>query len=106
MFAWIMTTLTFAALPWGVSQFAILWQPKLQDRRHRRNFRYVTAIAVTLITIPTMPYIGAGPWLYFGAVAAAIALDVHWYRWQRTRNGRNQLQQAKAKRQAEREMAA
>lgn len=92
----IITDALLAAIPWGIAQAVILWQPKLQERRHRKNYRLITAAIAFLgaALIPTP----IGPALWTAAIIAAVVIDVQWFRFARTTNGKNQLADAKAAR--------
>lgn len=106
LFAIIMTTLTFAVIPWAIAQATITWQPKLQaSKRHRGNYRRITAAFALALTIPSM-FQAVGPWTYLLAIGAATAVDVHWWRYARTTNGKTHLADARAARQLEREVNA
>lgn len=93
--ATIMTVATFAALPWAISQLTIRWQPKLQLKRHRRNFRLITA---ALAAAATVGIPNGFPWLYLLAIGAAITLDVRWYHYAKTEGGARMLAAAKSAR--------
>lgn len=93
IFATIMTTLTFAIVPWLIALPARQWMPTKQSKHDARIYRLATAAGAIAAAALYRPTTGLS-WLL--SIAAASYLTIHWYRYSRTPKGRYLLQSAKA----------
>lgn len=75
VFAAVMTTATFASVPWLLAQPVTHWNPELRTKRSKRHYRLLTGVVAVLATLG----IPLGfPWLYLMAIGAALIVSVKW----------------------------
>lgn len=93
--ALILFTAFLTAVPWAIAQLAPRWMPKMQTPEAKSTYRKATAIgaAALALTAALLPTLAGLP--FYAAIAAAITLDVKWYRFTHTPRGKSQLESAR-----------